>query len=229
MTLRNPLTIRPRSRRIRAALAASAAAVALPMIVGTPAHADTTVTLPSQNIVKTLKDGTKLTISRTAEKARISPSMGGTPLHRNAWVSARYHVKTSDKKARFKIGAGYIVGCQLTLGAKANGTGSGTAAEYNPESATATGQVGGGVTIGPGQTANYVVNDYGYADDFGAAAHTSAISFANGEGTLLYKNQTMMINGCAGYAQARSYVKVGVQTDHLMQVVFLYGKPFSLG
>ena len=39
----------------------------------------------------------------------------------------------------------------------------------------------------------------------------------------------MMINGCAGYAQARSYVKVGVQTDYLMQVVFLYGKPFSLG
>ena len=41
MTLRNPLTILPRSRRIRAALAASAAAVNLPMIVGTPAHADT--------------------------------------------------------------------------------------------------------------------------------------------------------------------------------------------
>ncbi|WP_172456903.1 MspA family porin, partial [Nocardia farcinica] len=34
---------------------------------------------------------------------------------------------------------------------------------------------------------------------------------------------------CAGYAQARSFVKVKVETDNVMSVVTLWGQPFSLG
>ena len=45
MTLRNPLTILPRSRRIRAALAASAAAVNLPTV------SYTHLTLPTSDLV----------------------------------------------------------------------------------------------------------------------------------------------------------------------------------
>ena len=49
----------------------------------------------SQKQVKKLGDGTVITVSRSGERATINPSMGGTPLHRNAWVSGKYKVTSS--------------------------------------------------------------------------------------------------------------------------------------
>ncbi|AZG45049.1 MspA family porin [Gordonia insulae] len=203
----------------------------VPLLGQGVAHADTDVRLPNQTVTKTLADGTKVTIARTNERARINPSLGGTPLHRNAWVSGRYDVKSSDKKARLGVGSGYIVGCQLTLGGKSTTTATGkpdTSAGAPEVAITGTAQTGAAVTLGPGQAANYVINDIEYQDEFGSRAHESAVKF-RGEGAVAYTNETMMINGCAGYAQARSYAKVVVQTERTTQVVWLYGKPFSLG
>ena len=204
----------------------------IPLMGQGVAHADTTVRLPDQTVTKKLADGTTITIKRTNERARINPSMGGTPLHRNAWVSGRYDVTTSDKKAKFGIGSGYIVGSQLTLGGKSSSTATakpGTSTPGQEVAITGTAQTGAGVTLGPGQAANYVINDIEYADAFGSRAHESAVKFRGGEGAVAYTNETMMINGCAGYAQARSYAKVQIQTEHTTQVVWMYGKPFSLG
>nr|WP_245549874.1 MspA family porin [Gordonia effusa] len=213
----------------RAAITGVALAAAIPFANLAVAQADTNMRLPSQTLGKTLPDGTRVLIKRSNESARISPSMGSTPLHRNAWVSGRYDVTVSDKSAKFGIGSGYIVACQLTLGGSANGGMSGTASNYTPENATVTAQTGAGVTIGPGQAANYFINDIEYQDPFGARAHESAVKFRGGNGAVVYRNETMMINGCAGYAQARAYVKVRVITAKVSQSVFLYGKPFSLG
>ncbi|WP_419215355.1 MspA family porin [Gordonia sp. CPCC 205333] len=202
---------------------------AIPLANLAVAQADTNIHLPSQTLSRTLPDGTRVLIKRSNESARINPSMGSTPLHRNAWVSGRYDVTVSDKSAKFGIGSGYIVACQLTLGGSANGGTTGTASNYTPENATVTAQTGAGVTIGPGQAANYFINDIEYQDPFGARAHENAVKFRGGNGAVVYRNETMMINGCAGYAQARAYVKVRVITDKVSQSVFLYGKPFSLG
>ena len=85
------------------------------------------------------------------------------------------------------------------------------------------------MTIGPGQAVNYVINDREYKDAFGAAGHSSSISFSGGKGTLAYTNETMMVNGCAGYAQARFFAKVKVKSGNTQSTVFLWGKPFTLG
>ncbi|WAC54636.1 MspA family porin [Gordonia sp. SL306] len=214
---------------VRAGAIAIGVLAAVPLVGQGMAHADTQVRLPNQTVTKKLADGTALTITRTNERARINPSMGGTPLHRNAWVSGRYDVKASDKKAKLGIASGYIVGCQLTLGGNSTTKGGakpGTGDYDVPISATA--ETGASVTLGPGQAANYTINDVEGKDDFGAESHGAAVKFA-GSGAVAYTNETMMINGCAGYAQARSYAKVQVMTDHTTQVVYLYGKPFSLG
>ncbi|WP_435172485.1 MspA family porin [Gordonia hongkongensis] len=215
--------------RIIASTTAVACAALIPVLDAAHAHADTTVQLPGQSVTKKLKDGTTVTITRSKESARITPSMGATPLHRNAWVSGKYVVTTSDPAAKIGVGAGYIVGCQLTLGGNSNSRAGATAPDFDLQSATTTAETGAGVTIGPGQAVNYVINDREYKDAFGAAGHSSSISFSGGKGTLAYTNETMMVNGCAGYAQARSYAKVSITTDNVSQSIAVYGKPFSMG
>ncbi|GAA1482538.1 hypothetical protein GCM10009624_29780 [Gordonia sinesedis] len=192
------------------------------------AAAGPTVRLPGQVVTKTLKDGTKVTLTRSGETATISPSMGGTPLHRNVLVSGRYKVAASDKQASLSIGSGYIVGCQLTLGGAADGTATATGSYLDASAATVEASTGAGITIGPGVTADYVINDIESKDSFGRPSHSSSVSFT-GDGTVVYKNQAMMVNGCAGYAQARSYAAVYVTTDTVSDTFYVYGKPFSMG
>ncbi|MFW0796227.1 MspA family porin [Gordonia sp. CPCC 205515] len=221
-----PQNFSRRARRL--AIVVAGVATIAPIVGHGVAQADTQVRLPGQTVSKKLADGTTLTITRSRESARINPSLGGTPLHRNAWVSGRYDVTSSDKKARFGIGSGYIVGCQLTLGGKSTSQGNATP-NMTEGTVTATAQTGGSVTIGPGQAATFFVNDREYQDPFGGRAHDQSIKFSGGEGAVSYTNATMMINGCAGYAQARSFAKVQIMTEHTTQVVWMYGKPFSLG
>lgn len=208
-----------------AGLAAAAVAVSTPAV----ASADVKVILPSQTDTQRLGDGTSVTLTRTGERANINPSLGGTPLHRNAWVSARYAVKTSTKVNSIKLQVGYIVGCQVNLNSLTN-SGTGTASQAS--GASPTGSVGAGesISIGPGQALNYWVFDYEKADDFGNQKHDTKISYKKTDhGRLSYTNQTMMINGCGGYAQARSVANVFVDTDSTRQILTFYGRPFSLG
>ena len=44
-----------------------------------------------------------------------------------------------------------------------------------------------------------------------------------------WNDSTLAVSGCAGYAQARSYVKVKVSTKKTTGWVTLWGQPFSLG
>ncbi|MBF6470199.1 MspA family porin, partial [Nocardia beijingensis] len=78
------------------------------------ANADTFVPLPGGELTKTLSDGTVVTIRLVGESANISPSMGATPLHRNAWVSGSAQVELSGT-AGGKIFPGYTVGCQVNI------------------------------------------------------------------------------------------------------------------
>ena len=43
------------------------------------------------------------------------------------------------------------------------------------------------------------------------------------------KQETFKVDGCAGYAQAKAYVKVTVETPAVTGIVTLWGSPFSIG
>ncbi|MGV9671774.1 MULTISPECIES: MspA family porin [unclassified Gordonia (in: high G+C Gram-positive bacteria)] len=204
-------------------------AAALLSVTGVAA-ADVHVALPSQTDQQRMGDGTVVSVTRSGENATINPSLGGTPLHRNAWVSANYAVHTSTKAKKIKVQAGYIIGCQVNIsGLTSNGGGSGTANSSGDVTA-ATATAGGSISVGPGQAVNVYINDVESADDFGADKHSSKVTFKGvDEARLSYVNETIQINGCAGYAQARSYANVYVVTGNAEQVTTFYGKPFSLG
>ena len=80
------MTKRFKETAVAAAVAGSVVAVSS-VLLAPAASADVKVVLPAQKQVKKLGDGTVITVSRSGERATINPSMGGTPLHRNAWVS----------------------------------------------------------------------------------------------------------------------------------------------
>ncbi|TQF69275.1 MspA family porin [Rhodococcus spelaei] len=213
-------------RGLQIAASGAAAAVALGFLSVGAANADTLVPLPDGSITQILVDGTVVTITRTGESANISPSLGATPLHRNAWVSGSAKVELSGPGGG-TIQPGYIVGCQLTLGGKA-GADSNMTSNYAGTTTTQSGKGSGTVSIGPGQAVDYKILDLEVADAFGAEQHRNGNPFKN-KGSVTWADSTMAVNGCAGYAQARSYVKVIVSTANVQSTVTLWGQPFSLG
>jgi len=207
------------------------------------ANADTFVPLEDGSISQTLPDGTVVTVTRTNEKANISPSLGATPTHRNVWVSGRAEVKldgpSSTKGGR--IQPGYIVGCQVNI----SGTGGAGTTSSNPATGVTTtvnqdtgafeSKAGAGlsanvgVTLSPGQAVNYHVIDLEQENAFGERVNRPFMAFTGKEGSVTWGDSTLGITGCAGYAQARSYVKVTVNTETATQQVTLWGQPFSIG
>ncbi len=43
------------------------------------------------------------------------------------------------------------------------------------------------------------------------------------------RRDTIGLAGCAGYAQARAFTEVEVETDTAKEIVTVWGQPFSLG
>ena len=67
------------------------------------------------------------------------------------------------------------------------------------------------------------------ADDFGSEKHSRDNSFSGNSGSVTWQDVTFAVNGCAGYAQARSYIKVRVGNSNTSSMVTLWGQPFSIG
>ncbi|MGX7732488.1 MspA family porin [Rhodococcus sp. 2H158] len=220
---------------LKAAGIAATAAVALGFATAGTANADTFVPLPGGSITETLADGTEVTIDLTNERANISPSMGSTPLHRNVWVSGDAKVQLNGgnvKNAKNRIQPGYIVACQLTFGGNATAGADlkGSANLISGEGSVTPGISNSGqVALGPGQAVDYRVIDRTVPDAFGAESHVFFNAFNGANGSVSWTDSTMNVEGCAGYAQARSYVKVTVDTGNVVQQVTLWGQPFSIG
>ncbi|MEV5838370.1 MspA family porin [Nocardia sp. NPDC052112] len=207
-----------------------AAALALGLLSTGAANADTFIPLPGGQIVKTLSDGTVLTIRLVGESATINPSMGATPVHRNAWVSGSAQVEVTDGW-NGAIFPGYVVACQVNIdGGGASGGVEGTA-DWSGD--TVTGGVGAtsgaNLSLGPGQAQSFYVLDLEQADDFGNESHKKRNKFKNGSGSVTWADETIGLSGCGGYAQARSFVSVEVETDNVITWTTLWGQPFSLG
>ncbi|MEV0367267.1 MspA family porin [Nocardia fusca] len=219
-----------RKNLARLAGVGAAASMALGLFSTGAANADTFIPLPGGEITKTLSDGTVVTVRLVGESATISPSMGSTPIHRNAWASASAQVEIAGgEKVGGKIYPGYVVGCQVNIdGGGAEGEASadidGESGEVSPS-----GEVGGNLTLGPGQAKSFYVLDIEKPDDYGNEDHATNNKFKGNSGSVTWSDQTIGVNGCGGYAQARSFVRVKVETDNVMSVVTLWGQPFSLG
>ncbi|WP_280490082.1 MspA family porin [Nocardia carnea] len=209
--------------------AALAAAVGL-LSTGT-ADADTFVPLPGGTITETLADGTSVTLSMTAESAVINPSMGSTPLHRNVWVSGTARADLSGAEAagaRSKLRPGYVVGCQVNIAGGNVNSGAGLTQPYSSDTQ---GSVSGGasLSLGPGQAASVFILDVEGPDAFGDSTHKPFNMFQGPQGSVTWKNATIGLSGCAGYAQARSFVRIEVETARVKEDVTLWGQPFSIG
>ncbi|MGW6730887.1 MspA family porin [Nocardia sp. NPDC055029] len=192
------------------------------------AHADTFMPLPGGEISETLADGAVVTVRLVNESALINPSMGATPLHRNTWVSARAEVQVEGGKGG-KIRPGYVVGCQVNIaGGAVNGNGSLTQ-PYQSQNLSASGGLGGTLSLGPGQAQTYFLLDLERADAFDESVHLPYTGFSGTAGSVTWKNQTIALSGCAGYAQARAFALAEVETANVKETVVIWGQPFSLG
>ena len=222
-------------RALKTAGVGATVAVAIGFASVGAANADTFVPLEDGSISQTLPDGITVTVTRSGETANISPSMGATPLHRNVWVSGKADVELSGPgvdKLGGRIQPGYIVGCQLgmtaNLGAGAGLTGGATSTSPTPSAgASVTGNAG--IALTPNQAYDYKVLDLTQTDPWGAEVHRNFNTFKGASGSVTWGDSTLGVTGCAGYAQARSYVKVTVDTATTTQQVTLWGQPFSIG
>ncbi|MFE3059552.1 MspA family porin [Nocardia sp. NPDC059239] len=197
-------------------------------------HADTIVPLAGAELTKTLSDGTAVTVRIAGESANINPSLGDTPLHRNAWVSASAQVELSGNNSDVggSIYPGYIVGCQVNIaGGNVNGGPSGGLDWSDGQTVRPSAGANGGasLTLGPGQAKSFYVLDLEAPDPFGADTHNNFNMFKGNNGSVTWADETIGLSGCAGYAQARSFVSVEVITPTVTSWITVYGQPFSIG
>ncbi|MEV6555937.1 MspA family porin [Nocardia sp. NPDC051756] len=214
-------------RGVRIAGAGAAAAVAMGLLSTGAANADTFVPLPDGQ-----KIGPGVTISRNSEHALISPSLSANGAGRVVWVSGNAvadvsvtpegkagptngatgapGTNNSSTHGTSQLNTGYIVGCQVSIAD--NAISAGVSGGINLSGATAGGSIG--LKLGPGQV-KFVGID-------------SKDITKPGVYSVEYQDAEIEIQGCAGYAQARSYTVVEIIGDNYSKTT-LYGAPFSIG
>ncbi|WP_328391979.1 MspA family porin [Nocardia sp. NBC_00416] len=212
---------------VRIASLAGATVAAIGLFSAGAASADTFVPLPGGELTHTLPNGLSITARIANESALINPSMGSTPLHRNAWVSGSAQVEVHGAHKGTKITPGYVVGCQVDIsGGGANG---GAGVQGSGDKVTGNLSSGGNLTLGPGQATSFLLLDIEKPDVYGDEGHSFANKFTGPNGSVTWSDSTIGLNGCAGYAQARSFVRVEVSTEQGISEFRVWGQPFSLG
>ncbi|MET8777790.1 MspA family porin [Nocardia sp. NPDC004654] len=214
-------------RGARVAGVGAAAAVAMGLLSTGAANADTFVPLPDGQ-----KVGHGVTITRTGERALISPSLAANGAGRVVWVSGNATAdvtvtpegevgpnngpaggpgsNNSSTHGASQLSTGYIVGCQVSIADDAISAGLSGGIDLSG------GSLGGsiGINLGPGEV-KFVQIDY---KDI----------LKPGVYSVEYQDAEIEIQGCAGYAQARAYTVVEIIGDHYSKTT-LYGAPFSIG
>ncbi|MFD3706986.1 MspA family porin [Nocardia sp. NPDC058658] len=207
--------------------AGAAVAVTIGLLSAGAANADTFVPLPDGQ-----KAGPGVTLSRTGEHAVVSPSLAANGAGRVVWVSgnARADVQVtpegevgpnngasnrpgsnnSSTHGASQLNTGYLVGCQVSIGDDA--VSAGLSGGVSSSGVSAGGSIG--LNLGPGQVAFVQID----AKDI----------LKPGVYSVEYQDAEIQIQGCAGYAQARSYSVVEIIGDHYSKTT-LYGAPFSIG
>ncbi|NMD55080.1 MULTISPECIES: MspA family porin [Tsukamurella] len=227
---------------IRGAVVAAAAGVALGTVSTGVANADTFIPLPNGSVSNKVGDS-NVVVSITNQSAKLSPGMVALPTTRNAWVSGLVSVKINGGKPDGgSIAAGYAVGCQVDVGSAgvtAGVTGdSGASIGFNGPTIQpkVTAKTGASIKLSAGSIGTQMLT-YDRAtwpspgDEIAPdwADPSTGFKFKGASGSLAYTEQTIGVDGCAGYAQARFFAKVKVKSGNTQSTVFLWGKPFTLG
>ncbi|MBB5914939.1 hypothetical protein BJY24_003806 [Nocardia transvalensis] len=227
-----------RSNAVRCGRAAGlmvAVTVGLGLCSSGAANADTFVPLNGGSITRTLGDGTVVELSIQGESARISGSMGATPLHRNVWTTGRVVADVSGpgaSSAGIQLNPGYVVGCQVdiaSLGTDESDT-AGTQAGSNGGLAPAP-SIGATetLTVAPGQAVTRYLLDIEQPDDYGNEIHKKHPTVKGSHASVSWTDETFAVNGCGGYAQARAFTMADVATDAGESIITVWGEPFSMG
>ncbi|NMD55083.1 MULTISPECIES: MspA family porin [Tsukamurella] len=231
----------PRISLVAAALATTAATT-VALLAPATAAADTVI--PLRNASQTAKAGSgAITVSVTAQRARLSPGMVALPTTRNAWVSGVVSVKITGADADGgSIEAGYAVGCQIDVGSAGVEAGvdvaSGASASFQGPTIepSVTGTTGGSISLAAGsigtQSLTYDRATWpkpGDEVDPEWSVPSTSFDFTGSSGSFTYSDQTIGVDGCAGYAQARLYVIVRAQVGDTKGRVVLWGDRFTLG
>ncbi|MEV2219148.1 MspA family porin [Nocardia vinacea] len=214
-------------RGVRVAGAVVAAAAGMGLLSTGAANADVFVPLPDGQ-----KLGPGVTVSRTGERALISPSLAANGAGRVVWVSGNAiadvsvtpegtigpnngasgapGTNNSSTHGASQLSTGYIVGCQVSIAD--NAISAGVSGGINLSGGSLGGSIG--LNLGPGDV-KFVQIDY---KDI----------LKPGRYSVEYQDAEIEIQGCAGYAQARAYTVVEIIGDNYSKVT-LYGAPFSIG
>ncbi|KXO89144.1 MspA family porin [Tsukamurella pseudospumae] len=230
---------------LRGTAALAVAGIAMGAGQSGAAYADTVLNLGTASVSQKV-GGATVTISISNHSGRLSPGMVSLPTTRNAWVSGVVSAKIDGEKASGgSIMAGYVVGCQVDVGAASvklsGGVDSGVGYDSSADSPfsftpKATASTGGSLSLKAGsvgtQMLTYDRSKWPAPGDEITpkfAEPGSSFKFAGKSGSLAYSDQTIGVDGCAGYAQAKFFAKVKALVGNSEGTVLLWGKPFSLG
>jgi hypothetical protein len=214
-------------RSLRVAWVGAATMTVFGLEAAGAANADTFVSLPDGQ-----KVGVGVTISRTGERAIVSPSLAANGAGRTVWVSGNaiaevsvtpegtagptngpsgaVGTNNSSTHGVSQLNTGYIVGCQVSIAD--NAISAGISGGINLSGGSLGGSIG--LNLGPGEV-KFVQIDYKDITKPGTYS-------------VEYQDAEIEIQGCAGYAQARAYTVVEIIGDHYSKAT-LYGQPFSIG
>ncbi len=187
-----------------------AAGLAVLMLGCGVAQADTVVPLPDGRQTFTTATGVPVEFSRTGEKAVVAPSLAYNGLSRTATMSATVYA-TAPGVTGGTLVTGYLVGCQVDLSGGLS--------------------LGGDVYISPGSAYPEVVPSINLVPGGVAQVKfgTKKMDPKAGAIGIEYHDRGVQVDGCAGYAQARSFSTLTVTNGRGTAEVTLYGNPFSIG
>ncbi|MCX2962733.1 MspA family porin [Gordonia sp. Z-3] len=215
----------------RAAAAAGVAGVAVMGVTSLGAGGAAAAPVPNTTITKTLVDGTPVTIQLFGQNANITQPLIPFPTTREVWVSGKVRVTVGGEAEGGTVSAGYIVGCQVSVGLGAEGGVTG-GAEATPNTdggvdvaPDGAGTAGASISLGPGEAGYVPIVQEADSDDDAVNSYT----FTGNRGGVAYSQEKFGVTGCGGYAEAKAKIKVTVSTDSVKGVITLYGQPFSLG
>ncbi|WP_216896294.1 MspA family porin [Nocardia alni] len=203
------------------------------------ANADVYVPLPPSSINEVMGDGTNAHVDISGESANINPGMVASPLSRNVWTTGHAQVnlaggEANNSKTSTHLTVGYIVACQVDLsgGMTPEAAGGVTVTPGTSSTATSysgTGTLGTTLTLGAGQAKELNILDSEVPDDFGTDTHHPWQGVTGPHQSMTWHDEEFNVDGCGGYAQARSFATAAVYTPHGTGYVTAYGKPFSIG
>lgn len=174
------------------------------------AHADTTIPLPDQTKAFTTATGLAVNLSHTGESALVSPAIAANGMSRTAWVTGTGFA-TAPGATSGSLETGYLVGCQVDLskGVSLGGDVYVDTGSVAPELSTS-------FALRPGQVVTVKLGTKNLDPKAGAVG-------------VSYRDLGIQVDGCGGFAEARSYTNLTVAGSNGSTVVSLYGQPFSLG